>query len=236
MTEDLLKLHQKRLADLGYYTGLIDGLDGPLTKLAIDNFKTKHDLPPQPYLSRDLIFKIWSNYVQPYKAPPGQLPWIQEAKSLIGVKEIPGPNNNPIIMQWAEDIDQYYLADSVAWCGLFVAHCMRVGAPKDVQNFNRLSAQEWLKYGQPLKDPIFGCIVVFWREAPTSWKGHVGFLVGEDESTWYVLGGNQSDAVSVKRFDKGRTKGFRWPATVEIVEQPLPFKVLTNESLSIREE
>jgi hypothetical protein len=34
--------------------------------------------------------------------------------------------------------------------------------------------------------------------------GHVGFAVGQDEKHFYVLGGNQSDAVTIARIAKSR--------------------------------
>jgi hypothetical protein len=43
--------------------------------------------------------------------------------------------------------------------------------------------------------------------------GHVGFAVGQDARALHVLGGNQSDAVTIARIDKSRLLGARWPAT-----------------------
>jgi len=45
--------------------------------------------------------------------------------------------------------------------------------------------------------------------------GHVGFYVGEDDRTvsgkpcYHVLGGNQSDAVTIARIDKDRMRACR---------------------------
>ncbi len=64
---------------------------------------------------------------------------------------------------------------------------------------------------------------------------HVGFAVGQDDTHFYVLGGNQSDAVTVARIAKSRFLGARWPATVPIRPQRLPsmqpgaFLATTNE-------
>jgi hypothetical protein len=43
--------------------------------------------------------------------------------------------------------------------------------------------------------------------------GHVGFAVGQDGTALHVLGGNQSNAVTVARIAKTRLLGARWPAT-----------------------
>jgi lysozyme family protein len=45
--------------------------------------------------------------------------------------------------------------------------------------------------------------------------GHVGFLLGEAGNQIYLLGGNQSDAVTVAAFPKARLLGVRWPMQTE---------------------
>jgi len=48
--------------------------------------------------------------------------------------------------------------------------------------------------------------------------GHVGFYAGEDERAYHVLGGNQSDSVSITRIPKDRLLEARWPSTASTVE------------------
>jgi hypothetical protein len=50
-------------------------------------------------------------------------------------------------------------------------------------------------------------VAVFGRDS----GGHVGFLVGESAAHLYVLGGNQSNAVSIAPLAKRRLLGLRWP-------------------------
>jgi hypothetical protein len=45
------------------------------------------------------------------------------------------------------------------------------------------------------------------------WQGHVGFYAGEDGSAFSVLGGNQSDRVSMARISRERLLGAYWPTT-----------------------
>lgn len=79
--------------------------------------------------------------------------------------------------------------------------------------------------------PITGAVLIFERGS----GGHVGFAVGQDDTHFYVLGGNQSDAVTIARIAKSRLLGARWPATVPIRTQRLPtmqpgaFLSTTNE-------
>jgi uncharacterized protein (TIGR02594 family) len=143
----------------------------------------------------------------------GELPrMVTIARSLLGTVETPGPGNCPTIMGWARELglDRVYTADSVPWCGLFMALvASRSLKPLPV---NPLWALNWMHFGDPAGQPCLGDVLVFVREG----GGHVSMYVGEDRSGFYhVLGGNQSDRVCVTRIAKSRLHGARRP----------PFKV-----------
>ena len=109
------------------------------------------------------------------------------------------------------DID--YAGDDVAWCGLFVAHCIGSTLGNEPLPANPLGARSWLKFGSPSK-PQPGAVMVFWRGSRTGWQGHVGFYAGENDAKGYlILGGNQSDAVNYTWLAKDRLLDARWPAT-----------------------
>jgi uncharacterized protein (TIGR02594 family) len=132
------------------------------------------------------------------------------AYSLNGTKEFAGKGNNPKIIEWAKKLGgwfaSFYKEDSIPWCGLFVAHCIKeAGFP--VQG-DALSALGWSDYGKACH-PCVGAIMVFSRQG----GGHVGFYVGEDKDAFHILGGNQSDMVSVARVAKSRHVQTRWPTT-----------------------
>lgn len=103
----------------------------------------------------------------------------------------------------------------VAWCGAFVATCMRKYDPDINLPENPLGARQWNTFGKSCS-PVFGSILVFWRGSPSGWKGHVGFYHAEDSGAYHVLGGNQSNAVTVTRIAKNRLLGARWPAGVDV--------------------
>lgn len=42
---DMLRMSQQRLADLGYYTGRYDGMNGPMTTVALRDFQANNGLP-----------------------------------------------------------------------------------------------------------------------------------------------------------------------------------------------
>ena len=79
--------------------------------------------------------------------------------------------------------------------------------------------------------PVTGAVLIFERGS----GGHVGFAGGQDDTHFFVLGGNQSDAVTVARIAKSRLLGARWPATYPTSLQRLPtmkpgeFLTTTNE-------
>lgn len=139
--------------------------------------------------------------------PKHNLPWMESAYSHLGLRETPGSNNNKEIMRWATMLDlKDYTADSIPWCGLFVAYIMAQNGFQIVNN--PLWAQNWNKLGVKLSEPAFGCIMVFNRDG----GGHVGFYVSEDEYNYHILGGNQSDMVSITKIAKSRCIGYRWPS------------------------
>jgi hypothetical protein len=59
--------------------------------------------------------------------------------------------------------------------------------------------------------------LVFKREG----GGHVGFYLGEDASSYQVLGGNQDDAVSVARLPKTRLIASRCPKCMPVIGGPV---------------
>ena len=80
------------------------------------------------------------------------------------------------------------------------------------------SAQDWLKYGDPLDDPRVGAITIVHHEPDKSTKSttasgwHVAFYVGGKGNSLTLLGGNQSHAVKEKTYaGYWEVKGYRWP-------------------------
>lgn len=77
---------------------------------------------------------------------------------------------------------------------------------------------------------------MFWRKSRQSGLGHVGFYAGEDAGAFCVLGGNQSDQVSLAWIAKNRLVGARWPASVPPPVDARPTKLARNNAkLSIAE-
>ena len=147
--------------------------------------------------------------------------WLATARQSLGLREAPGPANNPTIMGWAKRLGMgvlgaIYNADSVPWCGLFVARCIADAGlvPPKIA----LRAKSWADWGSLLRPERLapGAILVFEREG----GGHVGFYHGEDATHYHVLGGNQSDSVSIMRLEKKRCIATRWPKGEPVIGGP----------------
>ncbi len=134
---------------------------------------------------------------------------IKIAAAELGIKEIPGAENEKRIVDYAKEAGFTGINDDESpWCSIFVNWCtMKAG----LQRTNRANARSWLTVGLPVDDPVPGDIVVFWREKPDSWKGHVGIFMGfsKNRNRVYSLGGNQKNSVSIQGFDAVNVLGFR---------------------------
>lgn len=155
-----------------------------------------------------------------------------EAVKLIGTKEIVGKQHNPVILNWAKELNlsKIYTEDEIPWCGLFIAYCAYKAG---VQVVDRpLWALNWAKYGTKVEEPMLGDILTFKRNG----GGHVGIYVGEDSNYYHVLGGNQNNSVNVTRIAKSRLHQARrtaWriaqPANVRKVFLAAKGIITTNE-------
>ena len=132
---------------------------------------------------------------------------IKEALALIDVKEDLSVKNNPTIMDWAKEVGgnvaNVYLADSIPWCGLFMAVVAKRAGK--LFNFNPLWALSWAGFGEHIENPELGDVLVFTRTTPDGkLAGHVALYVGEDAEHYHCLGGNQTDKVCIQRKKKTR--------------------------------
>jgi len=162
---------------------------------------------------------------------------VAEGLKLLGTVETPGPKSNPTIMSWREEIKKSggvnvdgYSADSVPWCGLLMA-VLAVRAGKAPPRYP-LWALNWSGFGQPGNQPCLGDVLTFVR----SGGGHVALYIAEDKAAYHVLGGNQSDSVSITRIDKKRLNSVRRP-TVQFAPAPtaIPYVVAASGKLSTNE-
>ncbi|WP_395342505.1 TIGR02594 family protein [Ningiella sp. W23] len=209
---------QKALKHAGFDPGQIDGIHGRNTTKAIKAFQKENGLKVDGLVGRNTIAALVkanaSNEVSSASNDfdiPLSMPWMSAAHNLMGTQEVPGRGSNEAIMGWAEDLElTSYDDDDIPWCGLFVGHCVGSQLPDEPLPNNVLGARKWQKLGNQV-EPRFGAIMVFWRGSRDGWKGHVGFYWAEDDDAYHILGGNQSNSVTITRIAKNRLLSARWP-------------------------
>ena len=130
------------------------------------------------------------------------------AQGYIGTNEGPGSLDNPVIMEMYASVGQKHVEhDDVAWCAAFVGHCLEKAG---IRSTRKLNARSYLDWGVPVEpsEARQGDIGVIPR-GTSGWQGHV-FFIDRIEGAWvWGLGGNQDDAVNVKRYPASKLLGIR---------------------------
>lgn len=206
---------QQRLRALGYNPGPLDGAMGPNTRKAVREFQADRGLVqdgiagPRTWAALDRVEG---------KAPAGAPtpPWVDEMLRRKGLHE---RRNHAELYAWLKSAGSAVDPARTAWCGDAVETAILRALPDEPMPGNPMASINWLKFGRGLSVPAMGAVLVFWRGTKSGWQGHVGFYVGEDATHFHVLGGNQSDSISITRIARTRLRdgGMRWPATY-----PLP--------------
>lgn len=156
--------------------------------------------------------------------------WIDEAKSHIGLAEVPGVKHNPTIQVWLKKLNAWWTDDETPWCGVFVAWCMQAAGIAVPKYYMR--AKDWATWGVALSRPVVGCVVVFERKG----GGHVGFVLGQDQrGNLMVIGGNQGNRVTIAPFDRNRVIAYRWPSGAAFPEDKPLVLVTSDGKLSTNE-
>lgn len=125
--------------------------------------------------------------------------WIKIAKKEIGVREIVGGHHSSRVLEYHATTSGKYSNDEVPWCGSFVNWVMRqAGHTSTIKYPER--AKAWRKFGTKTDGPVFGAIAIKKRHG----GGHVGFVIGKSKGGkyLYILGGNQGNMVSIKKYKK----------------------------------
>jgi uncharacterized protein (TIGR02594 family) len=161
---------------------------------------------------------------------------ISAALPLLGVAEVVGKGSNRTIIAWRDELNAAgvriigYSDDDIPWCGLFaaiVAHRAGKAVPE-----NPLWARNWTRFGTPQVKPALGDVLVFSRPGG---GGHVAFYVGEDQTAFHVIGGNQGNRVSITRIAKARCIAVRRPEYTQAPQSVRPFVLAQGGALSVNE-
>lgn len=151
-------------------------------------------------------------------------PWLVEARRLLGVAEVKGEGNDPVLRAMAEMIGLLNFEDDRdPWCTMFIAYCIKKALPEEPLPKHLIWSRAYAKWGIGLKEPVPGAVVVLWRGKDIKQDlGHAFFYTerGITESTMIGIGGNQKDKVSEDHFSRSRIvpNGIRWPSTYPLPE------------------
>lgn len=198
---------QAQLKSLGYDPGAIDGIPGRNTIAAIERFQKTMRIPVNGVADALTLKTLFGS-----NESAADTPWMVIARQKMGLHEV---RDNSILRKFLS-LGKGTIGDpaQISWCGDFVETCIALALPKEPMVTNPYAAINWLKFGIPTT-PRVGALLVFHRGDPNSWQGHIGFYVGEDDKFFHVLGGNQSNSVSITKIAKSRLRpgGVRWPST-----------------------
>lgn len=208
---------QAKLKELGFDPIYVDGLPGRNTTAAIERFQKNRGLSITGVLDAPTVRDLFGNVAPAGNPDP---PWITLARQKMGLHEV---KNKKSLMDFLK-LGKGTIGDPAvtAWCGDFVETCLAIALPKEPMLANPYAAINWLKFGRSSK-PRLGAILVFHRGDPKNWQGHVGFYVGEDRDFYHVLGGNQSNTVSISKIVKTKLRpdGIRWPETYNMTGEAI---------------
>jgi uncharacterized protein (TIGR02594 family) len=188
-----------------------DRIFGPVTRNAVSAFQKANGLPGSGIIGPKTM-ELLGLRVGPALGADGIVnpPHIRDlvfatARAELGVKEIPGRQHNPRILEYHRTTGGFG-DDETPWCASFVNWCL---AQHGVPGTRSAAARSFLKWGKKTTAPKRGDIVVFWRVSPTSWQGHVSFFDRIEGSSVFVLGGNQSSAVTIAPYRRDTVLDFR---------------------------
>lgn len=131
------------------------------------------------------------------------------AQRYLGIAEVDGPASHPLIAQWIAQAATWLDRDDskTAWCGCFrgaLGYQTATGVPKD-----HYRAAAWLRWGRAIEPSRCeqGDTIILDRKG----GHHVALLdrFSPDLRTVWLLGGNQSNKVSIARFDARLIIGLR---------------------------
>jgi uncharacterized protein (TIGR02594 family) len=212
------RLVQEALRRHGFDPGPVDGIIGPRTESAIVAFKRSRGL-----LARAFVGEVtWAALMSEAAPQTEPLPWLAEGRRVMGWHE---RADNAALRDWLRS-DGRALGDPARfpWCGDFVETCIRLALPSEpftgALKQNPYWALNWRGFGVSC-EPCRGAVVSITRDG----GGHVGFAVGQDPAHIYVMGGNQSNRVSVAPIARARfvAQSWRWPLTWGAAHRkPLP--------------
>lgn len=144
-------------------------------------------------------------------------------------KEVSGPKSNPLILEIYKSVDGLdnleLNDDDIPWCSCWVNWCIQKAGGKGTRN---AMARSWLNWGNKSRGDV-GDIVVLTR-GNSKVQGHVGFVYKKGLVYVEVLGGNQTNDVTVQKYLRTKVLGYRTSKDLTAV-LPQTKREITNMDL-----
>lgn len=205
-TDKAVKAFQSNHLDKHQQPLSVDGVVGALTWWALLN--------PRPKVTGGAIDYAKLPPIEPGESSLGRKALafaINELKA--GAGEVGGNNRGPWVKKY---LDPGRGVEGNSWCAAFVSWCYlqavdghmhampfnySIGA-RDI--YNQLRSKGWHYDGTGARQPKPGDIVCWWRESPSSWKGHIGLVHHCKDGFLYTIEGNK--AANVAGFSYVKTR------------------------------
>lgn len=150
--------------------------------------------------------------MQPQGAPPVVLEvpvWVRVGLAEIGVVEDVRPGRS------TARIEDYHAVtfggrspDDVPWCSAFVCFVMEAVGIKSTKS---KTASSWASWGYQVAPRPFAVVFFGKADKDAGGTGHVGICLGISGTELYLLGGNQSNKVSIATRKLADAQTWRWP-------------------------
>jgi len=174
---------------------VVDGKVGPVTRGALDISRGRASVPliQSPQIDAPVLAQSTASAALA----------VAVAKLNLGHGEEGGNNRGPHVRKYLNGMAN----EGSDWCAGFVSWCYRQSAHPMPFNYgvgarNILSQMRKRGYGvKPTENdpPRPGDVIVWWRVAPSDWRGHIGFVYAYRDGILTTIEGNKKPKVA--RFD-----------------------------------
>jgi len=212
---------QTRLVAHGYDVGPVGGAFGTKSRKALMDFQRDKHLTVSGVADPETVYHLKmrpANETKPVPMAPAERmpPWMAEMYRRKGLHE---KRDNGSLTQWLRSGRFLGNPAKLPWCGDAIETSFARTLPDEPLPDNPFWAQSWAKFGIKANPYDIGAVGVI-RWSPRS--GHVGLVAGFDSKRQKVLmlGGNQSDAITLSWFPLAKFIAFRWPTTFPLKKYP----------------
>ncbi len=212
---------QRQLAAHGYAVGPINGAFGARTRGELKRFQADKGIPVTGVSDAATVAALKqrpARSAQPSPLPPVERmpPWMAEMYRKKGLHEA---RDNAALSAWLRIGKFLGNPAKLPWCGDAIESAIVKTLPDEPVPDNPFWAQGWAKFGTKAAPGDIGAIgVIRWSAK----AGHVGIVAEYDARRRRVklLGGNQSNAITLSWFNLNDFIAFRWPRTYPMKGYP----------------